>query len=102
MQCSHGAPVLDDLASAASPICHAGLYLAASPTRIANQVYLQITDGVSMSTATDGQANGLHVGRVVQVIGSTFDAEFEEGHLPEICMPGASMPATILVGEDSQ
>src|SRR2546428_12050947 len=25
-----------------------------------------------------------HVGRIVQVIGSTFDAEFEEGHLPEI------------------
>jgi F-type H+/Na+-transporting ATPase subunit beta len=32
-----------------------------------------------MATAT---AN--HVGRIVQVIGSTFDAEFEEGHLPEI------------------
>jgi F-type H+-transporting ATPase subunit beta len=25
-----------------------------------------------------------HVGHIVQVIGSTFDAEFEEGHLPEI------------------
>src|SRR5713101_7500959 len=25
-----------------------------------------------------------HVGQIVQVIGSTFDAEFEEGHLPEI------------------
>src|SRR5216684_4540916 len=25
-----------------------------------------------------------HAGKVVQVIGSTFDAEFEEGHLPEI------------------
>src|SRR5882724_8379236 len=25
-----------------------------------------------------------HAGRIVQVIGSTFDAEFEEGHLPEI------------------
>src|SRR5262245_51152424 len=25
-----------------------------------------------------------HVGNVIQVIGSTFDAEFEEGHLPEI------------------
>src|SRR5271168_2803476 len=24
------------------------------------------------------------IGRIVQVIGSTFDAEFEEGHLPEI------------------
>jgi F-type H+-transporting ATPase subunit beta len=32
-----------------------------------------------MATAT---AN--HTGRIVQVIGSTFDAEFEEGHLPEI------------------
>jgi F-type H+-transporting ATPase subunit beta len=29
-------------------------------------------------------ANGQKVGRIVQVIGSTFDAEFEEGHLPEI------------------
>src|SRR3954462_15305967 len=28
--------------------------------------------------------NGVKTGRVVQVIGSTFDAEFEEGHLPEI------------------
>jgi F-type H+/Na+-transporting ATPase subunit beta len=28
--------------------------------------------------------NGQHVGRIVQVIGSTFDAEFDEGHLPEI------------------
>ncbi len=28
--------------------------------------------------------NGHHLGRIVQVIGSTFDAEFEEGHLPEI------------------
>ncbi len=25
-----------------------------------------------------------HAGKIVQVIGSTFDAEFEEGHLPEI------------------
>src|SRR6266581_2036695 len=25
-----------------------------------------------------------HTGQIVQVIGSTFDAEFEEGHLPEI------------------
>src|SRR6266403_2114784 len=32
-----------------------------------------------MATATE-----THVGRIVQVIGSTFDAEFEEGHLPEI------------------
>src|SRR5262245_24126990 len=29
--------------------------------------------------------NGQHkLGRIVQVIGSTFDAEFDEGHLPEI------------------
>lgn len=28
--------------------------------------------------------NGQHVGKIVQVIGSTFDAEFGEGHLPEI------------------
>src|ERR1700730_18809447 len=34
-----------------------------------------------MVTAT---ANGQRTGRIVQVIGSTFDAEFEEGHLPEI------------------
>ena len=27
---------------------------------------------------------GTAKGKVVQVIGSTFDAEFEEGHLPEI------------------
>ena len=33
---------------------------------------------------TNGHANGQHTGKVVQVIGSTFDAEFEEGHLPEI------------------
>src|SRR5947209_13077435 len=32
-----------------------------------------------MATATETQ-----VGKIVQVIGSTFDAEFEEGHLPEI------------------
>ncbi|HEV3256081.1 MAG TPA: F0F1 ATP synthase subunit beta [Gemmataceae bacterium] len=32
-----------------------------------------------MATATDTR-----IGRIVQVIGSTFDAEFEEGHLPEI------------------
>src|SRR5262245_52934106 len=38
-----------------------------------------------MVTATDGRAvNGQQVGHVVQVIGSTFDAEFPEGHLPEI------------------
>jgi F-type H+-transporting ATPase subunit beta len=28
--------------------------------------------------------NGQQTGKVVQVIGSTFDSEFEEGHLPEI------------------
>src|ERR1700693_2942992 len=28
--------------------------------------------------------NGEKTGKVVQVIGSTFDAEFAEGHLPEI------------------
>lgn len=28
--------------------------------------------------------NGKKAGKIVQVIGSTFDAEFEEGHLPEI------------------
>ena len=33
---------------------------------------------------TNGQMNGQHTGRIVQVIGSTFDAEFAEGHLPEI------------------
>jgi F-type H+-transporting ATPase subunit beta len=32
-----------------------------------------------MATLTD-----THIGHIVQVIGSTFDAEFEEGHLPEI------------------
>src|SRR2546430_13783772 len=37
-----------------------------------------------MITTTDGHVNGQHTGRVVQVIGSTFDVEFEEGHLPEI------------------
>jgi F-type H+-transporting ATPase subunit beta len=29
-------------------------------------------------------ANCQHNGKIVQVIGSTFDAEFDEGHLPEI------------------
>src|SRR5947209_1607638 len=28
--------------------------------------------------------NGQKVGQIVQVIGSTFDVEFDEGHLPEI------------------
>src|SRR5438067_5554411 len=39
-----------------------------------------------MAIATDGQATATdhQVGQIVQVIGSTFDAEFEEGHLPEI------------------
>ncbi len=38
-----------------------------------------------MATSTgNGHANGHHIGRIVQVIGSTFDAEFEEGRLPEI------------------
>src|SRR6516165_129247 len=37
-----------------------------------------------MAITTNGQANGQHTGKIVQVIGSTFDAEFEEGHLPEI------------------
>ncbi|TMQ31877.1 MAG: F0F1 ATP synthase subunit beta [Planctomycetota bacterium] len=38
-----------------------------------------------MATLTDGKAtNGQHLGRIVQVIGSTFDAEFDESHLPEI------------------
>src|SRR5688572_13601024 len=32
-----------------------------------------------MATATAAA-----IGRIAQVIGSTFDAEFEEGHLPEI------------------
>jgi F-type H+-transporting ATPase subunit beta len=34
--------------------------------------------------ASKNGQNGKHAGKVVQVIGSTFDAEFEEGHLPEI------------------
>jgi len=38
-----------------------------------------------MATATDGKATATtHEGRIIQVIGSTFDAEFQEGHLPEI------------------
>jgi F0F1-type ATP synthase beta subunit len=36
-----------------------------------------------MVTATSNGA--VHkTGKIVQIIGSTFDAEFEEGHLPEI------------------
>lgn len=37
-----------------------------------------------MVTANAAMTNGQHAGKVVQVIGSTFDAEFGEGHLPEI------------------
>jgi F-type H+-transporting ATPase subunit beta len=38
-----------------------------------------------MATATDDKAaTTQRVGKVVQVIGSTFDAEFDEGHLPEM------------------
>src|SRR5438876_11555688 len=37
-----------------------------------------------MATLVNGQQNGQHTGKIVQVIGSTFDAEFHEGHLPEI------------------
>jgi F-type H+-transporting ATPase subunit beta len=37
-----------------------------------------------MASHDNGKADGQKVGRIVQVIGSTFDAEFEEGHLPEI------------------
>jgi F-type H+-transporting ATPase subunit beta len=36
---------------------------------------------VSTTTHTNGDTK---LGRIVQVIGSTFDAEFDEGHLPEI------------------
>src|SRR4051812_33142939 len=34
-----------------------------------------------MANAT---ANGQKTGKIIQVIGSTFDCEFDEGHLPEI------------------
>src|SRR6478672_2890812 len=38
-----------------------------------------------MTTATNGHSKTAQkIGRVVQVIGSTFDAEFEAGHLPTI------------------
>ena len=37
-----------------------------------------------MATTTNGKATGHKTGKIVQVIGSTFDAEFEEHHLPEI------------------
>src|SRR5262249_37920229 len=36
-----------------------------------------------MAVATNGAPTKTHEGRVVQVIGSTFDAEVEEGPLPE-------------------
>src|SRR5215210_158192 len=40
---------------------------------------------VSSSTSTSTKvSNGQQVGRIVQVIGSVFDAEFAEGQLPEI------------------
>src|SRR3954470_9703486 len=52
-------------------------------------------------------------GKIVQVIGSTFDVEFEEGHLPEIYNAlkiegvtsgkgGGSSPGTTLIGEVQQ
>src|SRR5947209_7638171 len=34
--------------------------------------------------AASSQQNSHQIGRIVQVIGSTFDVEFPEGHLPEI------------------
>src|SRR4030081_1547917 len=37
-----------------------------------------------MATVTNNAATDHHLGKIAQVIGSTFDAEFEEGHLPEI------------------
>src|SRR5438270_2142379 len=37
-----------------------------------------------MANTGNGKATGHKVGRIVQIIGSTFDAEFDEGHLPEI------------------
>ncbi|MER3416392.1 MAG: F0F1 ATP synthase subunit beta [Gemmataceae bacterium] len=40
---------------------------------------------MTTATITDHRADtDRRIGRVVQVIGSTFDAEFPEGHLPEI------------------
>src|SRR5436190_15276482 len=52
-------------------------------------------------------------GKIVQIIGSTFDVEFEEGHLPEIYNAvkisgvtsgkgGGSSPGTTLTGEVQQ
>jgi F-type H+-transporting ATPase subunit beta len=37
-----------------------------------------------MVATADGKMTGDHVGKIVQVIGSTFDAEFDEEQLPEI------------------
>jgi F-type H+/Na+-transporting ATPase subunit beta len=37
-----------------------------------------------MATTTNGSAGGVHEGHIIQVIGSTFDCEFGEHHLPEI------------------
>src|SRR5437868_5214171 len=39
---------------------------------------------MATATVSNGKKTAHRVGRIVQVIGSTFDAEFEEGHLPEI------------------
>jgi F-type H+-transporting ATPase subunit beta len=51
-------------------------------------------------------ATNQKIGRIVQVIGSTFDAEFDEGHLPEIynaCKVDADHPTHIrLTGEVQQ
>src|SRR6266404_6815674 len=37
-----------------------------------------------MVTATNGSSTAQRTGKIVQVIGSTFDVEFGQGHLPEI------------------
>ena len=37
-----------------------------------------------MATTTDGQVTNGHVGRIVQMIGSTFDTEFERRITKEI------------------
>ena len=52
--------------------------------------------------------NGQQTGEIVQVIGSTFDAEFPEGHLPEIYnalahrRPRTRASASSLTGEVQQ
>src|SRR5947208_9348241 len=62
-----------------------------------------------VSTAVNGQ----EIGHIVQIIGSTFDVEFEEGHLPAIynalkieLVPagkgGGSAPGAVLTGEVQQ